>query len=143
MATIKGTNWWDFLQGTDGNDDIYGYGGPDTIWAGLGNDYIEPGAGEDTIYGGGGNDTISYLDYVAEEDGGNLAIPPDKLWFTPGVHVDLAAGEATMTVGYYKPEEDSWAGPFHNHWSGYWWAHRSLFQHRECRWLELRRFSLG
>src|SRR5262245_7561307 len=124
MATIKGSNWLDVLQGTDGSDDIYGYGGPDTIWAGGGSDYIEPGAGDDTIVGGEGNDTISYLDYVAEDDGGNLAIPPGELGFKPGVDVDLAEGQATMTVLYYKPEEDHWATPFfHNHWSGYWWAH--------------------
>src|SRR5262245_38618586 len=123
MAVIKGSNIFDVLQGTDGNDDIYAYGGADTIWAGAGNDYIEPGAGDDTIYGGDGNDTISYLDYMPEDDMGNLAIPPDKLNFKPGVHVDLAAGEATMWVTYYNPETDGWAGPFIETpgWHAFWW----------------------
>lgn len=49
MATITGTNNFDFLTGTGGDDRIFGLNGPDTITATSGNDFIDGGEGFDAV----------------------------------------------------------------------------------------------
>ncbi|GAP99245.1 calcium-binding protein [Leptolyngbya sp. NIES-2104] len=49
VATITGTESFDFLRGTSGDDRIFGLGGSDTITATSGNDSIDAGTGFDAV----------------------------------------------------------------------------------------------
>lgn len=49
MATVLGTNSFDFLNGTIQNDSIFGFDGADTIFGSAGNDRIEGGNGFDAV----------------------------------------------------------------------------------------------
>jgi Ca2+-binding RTX toxin-like protein len=62
MATITGTNGFDWLVGTGSADTIKGLDDNDILKGGGGDDRLEGGSGADRLDGGRGMDTASYRD---------------------------------------------------------------------------------